>query len=297
MKISRFLWPVVFPVIVIAQGTSTGGSSLKLPQHALTASLADLAAVEAGRLEAAQLNPATLASSQTTTAVAFTHSSWIQDISGQRLALAFPTGIGRFSASVAVARNPGIEVRESPGPPIATFDAQTASLQVGWASGVIEGIVAGVAASYLYEKLYLNESTGLSVDAGILAETPIDGLTVGLSAVNLGGMSAFRKESSDIPATARVAVGYRVGLGHFDFRPAIAFRSGLNHEGSGIALGGTVMFDDLVGLRTAWQSGESARSLSVGLTASYRGIGLEYALVPFSSGLGTAQVLTIGVNF
>ncbi len=297
MNILRSLWLLVIPALVAAQGTSTGASILKVPQHALVASLNGLAAVEAGRLEAAPMNPATLASSEQTTSLAFTHTAWVQDISGQRLGLSFPTSIGRFSASAAISRIPGIEVRDTPGPPISTFNAQSAAFQIGWASGVTDGIVAGIAASYLYEKLYLNESTGFSVDLGLLASSPIEGLTLGLSAINLGGMSAFRTASTDLPGTVHLAARYDLSVGEFELRPAIAFRSGLNHDESGLTLGGTVMFDDLIGVRASWRTGDTARNAALGLTALYRGIGIEYALVPFTSGLGTAQILTIGLNF
>jgi hypothetical protein len=263
----------------------------------MAASLTDLSAVESGRIEAASINPAALAGSDDATSVAFTHLSWIQDISGQRLGLSFPTLIGRFSASTAISRIPGIEVREAPGAPLTTFDAQAAMVQAGWANSVADGIVVGVAASYLYEKLYVNESTGLSVDAGVMVRMPVEDLVVGLSAVGLGGMSAFRAESVDLPSTVRFAAGYRVALGQFEFRPAAAFRTGLRHDESGLTVGGTLMFEDLIGLRASWHSGDTARELAVGLTAGFRGVGLEYALVPFSSGLGTAQVLTVGLNF
>lgn len=297
MNLARLFWPALLPAVLIAQGTSTGGTTLKLPQHAVAASLTDLSAVEPGRLEAAGINPATLARTDEATSVVFTHMSWIQDVSGQRIGLSFPTAIGRFAVSTAVTKIPGIEVRESPGPPLATFDAQTALFQAGWAGLVTDGIVIGISASYVYEKLYLNESTGFSADAGVLAETPVRDLVVGLSAVNLGGMSAFRAQSIDLPSTVRLAAGYRMNLGQFEFRPAAAVRTGLNHDESGLTLGGTLMFDNLVGIRACWRSGDTARELAVGFTAGYRGIAFEYALVPFSSGLGTAQVLTVGLNF
>lgn len=296
MTISRLLWPALVPAVLFAQGTSTGGATLKLPQHAVVASLTDLSAVESGRLETTGINPANLAGSGEATTVAFTHLSWIQEVSGQRLGLSFPTSIGRFSASTAVSRIPGIEVRESPGPAVTTFDAQTALFQAGWAADVSDGIVIGVAASYLYEKLYLNESTGISIDAGVLAETPVQDLVVGFSAVNLGGMTAFRSSSVEIPSTVRLAAGYRLNFGQFEFRPAAALRTGLNHDESGLTLGGTLMFDNMLGVRASWRTGETARVLAVGLTAGYRGIGLEYAFVPFTSGLGAAQVLTVGLS-
>ncbi|MCU0452079.1 MAG: hypothetical protein MUE68_00300 [Bacteroidetes bacterium] len=297
MKIKHSILPLLLPALLSAQGNSTGASVLKLPQHALTASLTDLSVVEPGRLEAAGVNPASMFSSDPTTAIAFTHTSWVQEISGQRLGLSFPTAVGRFSAAVAITRIPGIEVRESPGPAIGTFDAQTAAFQAGWANEVIEGIVAGLSASYLYEKLYLNESTGFSVDAGVMAETPVQDLVLGLSAVNLGAMSAFRTEAVELPSTVRLGAGYKVTMGHFELRPALAFRTGLNHDESGLTVGGTIMFQQLAGLRASWRSGDTARNLSFGLTALYRGIGFEYALVPFSSGLGTAQVVTFGLSF
>lgn len=297
MKTQLILCSLFLPSLLMAQGVSTGGGTLKLPQHALSASLSDLGSVEAGRLDAMGMNPATLAADTHSTSVAFTHAAWIQQISGQRIAVSFPTVLGRFAMSAMTTKVPGIEVREGPGPALGSFSAQTASLQVGWASGVVDGIVAGIAASYLYEKLYVNETSGFSVDAGLLASTPIPELTVALSAVNLGGMTAFRSTSVELPATIRAAASYRMTMGEFILRPAVAIHGGLNHDDFGVTLGGTVMFDDLIGLRASWRSGETARSVALGLTAAYRGLGVEYAVIPFTSGLGTAQVLTFGLNF
>lgn len=297
MTIRRLLWPVLIPAMLFAQGTSTGGSTLKLPQHSMAASLADLCTVESGRLEAAGINPASLAGSVDATSIAFTHLSWIQNVSGQRLGLSFSTSIGRFSASTAISKVPGIEVRDAPGPFVATFDAQAAFFQAGWANSISDGIVLGVAASYLYEKLYVYESTGFSVDAGVLLKTPVDDLVVGLSTVNLGALSAFREASVELPSIFRLAAGYRFAIGPIEFRPGAAFRTGINHEASGLTVGGTLMFDNMLGFRASWRSGESSRDVALGLTAGYLGIGLEYALVPFSSGLGTAQLLTVAMNF
>lgn len=294
---NRLLFLVLIPCVAFAQGTSTGGAFAKIPGHAVTAALGDLSVVRPAALGAVGMNPANLFAVGEQTTVIFTHAAWIQDISGQRVNTSFPLPLGRLALGAATTNVVGIEVREQPGPAIGTFDAKSAVLSVAWALPVADGIVGGIAASYLYEKLYLHESTGIGVDIGALAETPIDGLLVGASVVNLGKLSAFRTESVDIPTTVRIGGQYKFDAGAFAFEPAVAIRHELRAKQFGMALGTSATFREIVGVRFSWRSGETSRSLGIGLNVAYSGMGLEYALVPVSSGLGTAHVITVLAHF
>ncbi len=294
---TRLFFLILIPCVTLAQGTSTGGAFAKIPGHAVTAALGDLSVIRPAALGAVSLNPANLFSASEQTTVIFTHAAWIQDISGQRVNTSFSLPLGRIALGAATTNVAGIEVREQPGPAIGTFDAKSAVLSAAWALPVADGIVGGIAASYLYEKLYLHESTGIGVDIGALAETPIDGLIVGASLVNLGQLSAFRTESVDIPTTVRIGGQYKVGTGDMAFEPAIAVRQELRAKQFGVAIGASATFREIVGVRFSWRSGETSRSLGFGLNVAYSGLGLEYALVPVSSGLGTAHVITVLAHF
>lgn len=293
----RPIFLLLVPYLAVAQGTSTGGAFAKIPSHAVTAALGDLSVVSPAVLGAAGMNPANLFSVTEQSAVIFTHASWIQDISGQRVNTSFPLPLGRLALGAATTTVAGVEVREQPGPAIGTFDAKSALLSASWALPVFDGIVGGIAASYLYEKLYLNESTGFGLDVGALAETPVDGLMVGVSLVNLGKLSAFRTEAVDIPATVRIGSRYRIESGEIAFEPAVALRHQLRAGDLGVALGGSATFRQLVGVRFSWRSGETSRSLGLGMNVAYKGLGLEYSLVPMTSGLGTAHVITVLAQF
>lgn len=297
MTLRTLLILVVAPFLALSQGSSSGASVLKIPSHALSAALGDAAVVQPGRLDAAGANPANAFVAGKAISVVFTHAGWIQDISGQRLNVSFPLSIGRIVVGAATTKLAGIEVREQPGPPVATFDAQSATLQVGWAAPVTSGIVAGIGASYLYEKLYVDESTGFEVDLGFFVETPIQDLNVGVALSNLGRMSAFRTEAADLPTTVRAGAEYRMEMGEITLHPTLAARNEVNGRGWGISVASTVFYANTVGLRVSWQSGETARPVGIGLAARYSGIGMDYGIVAFSSGLGTAHIITLGINF
>ncbi|MEK6650777.1 MAG: hypothetical protein AABY75_07365, partial [Bacteroidota bacterium] len=70
---------VATPFLAQSQGSSSGGSVLKIPSHALSAALGDAAVVQPGRLDAAGANPANLFYEGKGTSVVFTHAGWIQD--------------------------------------------------------------------------------------------------------------------------------------------------------------------------------------------------------------------------
>ena len=294
---TRLLSLLLFPALALGQGNSAGGAYAKIPTHAVIAALEDVAVVKPGDIGAIGMNPANVFTHGSHTSVAFSHAEWIQGISGQRLSTSFPLPVGRLALGAAITTVAGIELRDQPGPALGTFDAKSAVLSASWGLPVSDGIVAGIAASYLYEKLYVYESTGFGLDVGALAQTPVDGLTIGASLVNAGQMSAFRRDVVDIPTTLRFGGMYRLESGSLTLEPALSIRQELHDREFGVAAGATALYQNLVGVRFSWRSGETARSLGFGLMSAYGGLGLEYSLVPISSGLGTAHMITVLAHF
>lgn len=295
-NVTRFIIALLLPVICFAQGTSVGGGTLKLPSHAIVGSMADASMIMPGSLASSQFNPANIFMGDSKISVLFSHTTWFQDISAQHLSVGLPMPLGRLMLGLGNTTISDIPVREGPGPAAATFSAQTAQMRAGWALEISSGIVGGIAASYVYEKLYADETSGIGVDVGLLYQTPVDGLLVGASYVNAGSLSPYRTENVDLPGAFRFGGRYKIDFEELVVEPAAAFR--IPSSGSSVmAVGASATYAGVIAVRSGWQSGNSARSISFGLGAAYGGAALEYATVPFSSDLGTSHMISISIEF
>ena len=278
-----------------AQGTSLGGAVLKLPEHALAGSLGDASMTSGRSLAAGQFNPANIYRIDPSVTLLFSHASWFQDISAQHLSVGMPLPLGRLVVGIGSTSIDNIELRDRPGPFTSTFSAKTAQFRAGWGVEISTGIVAGISASYIYDKLYVNESSGLGVDLGVLYNTPLNGLTLGGSLVNVGSLSAFRTERVDLPQTARFGAGYRWSLEDLAVEPALGLRLPTSQPAM-IFTGVSAEYAGAISVRLGWQSGNSARAVSFGFGAVYGAASLEYASVPFSADLGTTHMISIALE-
>ncbi len=279
---------------IAAQGTSSGLSILKVPTNALQASLGAAAVTSQGSPSAASLNPASIVVDDQRLSIHFTHTSWFEGISAQHLLVSLPTPFGRFYLRTGMSSIPDIEVRTQPGPPASTFSARTAVFGAGWGTSLTDGIVLGGAASYYYDRLYDVEATGLAGSIGLLATGLMEQLTIGASVTDLGSVSGYKGTTSDLPTRVTVGAAYDLPLGDFTFVPAMSYQS-VRSGASGIHAGGSISYAFLT-VRGTIRTGETAQLGSVGASVSYQGLAVEYALVPFASGLGSGHFISVGIH-
>ena len=85
----KLIVSLVFPFLLAAQGSSVGGSFLKLPLNARTASLGQAVVAEAGEVSSIGVNPAN-AYSLSGTVILLSNNEWIQGIPNNLLLLRLP---------------------------------------------------------------------------------------------------------------------------------------------------------------------------------------------------------------
>ena len=277
----------------MAQGSSTGVSQLKLPVTARNASLAEALVAAQGDLSSTALNPANLATLKDLEII-LSHTEWIQDIQSEHLTIGYPTRLGTFAFSVSSTNTGNIEVREIPGPPLATFTARSASLQASYATALAPTIDAGISAKFLYDKLYVEEATGVALDAGLLYHPPVEGLVFGASVANAGTMNAYVQQSTDLPLLARVGGSFKTSYDDFAFMLASQFTIEKRSQTDKLHFGFEASYKQRLALRLGYQSGYDSRSIAAGLGATYEWVNVDYAYVPFSLNLGNAHLFTIG---
>jgi len=283
---------IVLPQLVQAQGTSTGSTQLKIPLTARAAAMGEATVSDPSHFSSWSVNPANLYSEGPLT-IGLTHAQWIQETQSEFVGVQVPSYVGTFGLSVSSTSVPGIEVRDVPGPPVGTFSARFAGVQMGFATSVMSDVTLGVTGKYLYEKLYTDDATGYGFDLGILYRTPLQGLNAGISLTNVGSIRAFRSERSDLPTFLRGGVSYVTAYDDLDLRGYAAIASNVmvkeNHEEASLE----ATYRKLVVIRVGYQAGFDSRGFATGLGLRYEFIQFDYAFLPFSLGLGDSHFFTL----
>jgi hypothetical protein len=293
MKPKILLAFILLPTIVLSQGTSRGVASLKLPMTPFIGATGESFIADPTALQSILINPANIASRESY-GVMFSHTEWIQDIRTEFLSIAAPFRYGSLALSIANTSVDGLELRTIPGPPIGTFNTQSTSFQLTYGIKVTETISLGIAPKYLYEKIFVDESTGWGIDIGTLYTPSVEGLTLGFALTNLGSLSAFRNERTDLPSQLRLGGTYSFSLDVVSFRTAMAFSSELGVSVNHISIGTEATYNDAVTARFGYKTGYEYRGFSAGVGLRYSIVMIDYAYIPSSSQMGNSHIISIG---
>ncbi len=279
-----------------SQGTTTGLSQLRLPYAPRPAALGEAVVGEPGQVTSLLINPSSVRSADAS-AIAFSHTEWIQDIRSEFLSASVALEPLTLAFHVLHSGIPGIEVREQPGPPVGTFTAQSAAFGVTAATDILEPVTVGVTLKYLYEKIYVDQATGFAFDIGGTVLTPVNGLSAGIALTNVGSMGAFRSERDDLPSQLRLGAAYTIEEESFKILLYPSILHNFIIETNHLQLGTEVVYEQTVALRVGYQTGFDARGLSAGVGFRYGMFAVDYAFVPFSASLGSAHLASVGVSF
>jgi hypothetical protein len=277
----------------LAQGTSSGLTPLRLPSSARMAALGEALVAEPSDLSSLSINPANLLRHEDLV-ILLSHNEWIQDLRAEHLSFGLPLSFGTVGFTISNTAIRDIEVRDRPGPAVASFTARSSLVQLSVAAPTHQQVVLGVSMKLLYEKMYVDEATGVALDVGLLYATPLNGLTAGLSVTNVGGTGALAAESVVLPRRLTVGASYRFGLEDVAFSVTSSITREERLARHRLATGIEAVFQRDFALRFGYQTGYDVRALSAGLGVRYGILTLDYAFVPFSYNLGTAHLFSIG---
>ncbi|MDO8549265.1 MAG: PorV/PorQ family protein [Ignavibacteria bacterium] len=243
-------------------------------------------------------NPSSLAGKEDSE-VMFMHNEWIQDVRSEvggirSVLFGLPVALGFNLTSVS-----DIEVRQKPGDPETTFDASYFFGSISTGFFIVDEISFGTSVKYLYEGLFTDEGTGWAVDFGLTYFTPLKGLTATAVYKNLGSMNALRKKSTELPAELRIGSAYSFDLSDSDFGITAAgeFQKYTLEDDIHFNLGGEIVYNKVIALRAGYQSGYEIRGFTGGIGLIWGNLNFDYAFVPFSLGLGSANHFSLGFKF
>ena len=290
---------IISASVVFAQSAGSSGLSfLKFGFGARNIAMGDAGASASNDLSALFYNPARLNSVEMNE-VMFMHNEWIQDVSSEIGGIKW----NMFSLPWAVGFNvtsvDDIEVREIPGEPVSTFNANYFFMSLSSGFTVINDLDFGASIKYLYEGLLNNQANGIGFDFGLNYKTPVNGLTASTVIKNIGSMNALRNEETKLPADFRLGSSYQFGVesAKLDIITAAEFQKYLDADDIHFNLGGDIVYDQLLALRAGYQTGYESRGFTAGLGIMWSSLRFDYAFMPFSLGLGNANLFSLQFKF
>ena len=224
------------------------------------------------------------------------HNSLGQDQLSEYIAIKFPLsekffmGIGFYTTSVS-----DIEVRNIPGAVLETFDSRNLSTGVSFSYSVNKEISIGLTTKLIYEKIYVDEASGVGFDFG--TNYTKNNLNFAFVISNIGSVNELQTQSTKLPSSFRIGGSYKFKQKDFDFDLALeGFKimdGGLFH----ILTGGEAGYKDIVFLRLGYQSNYENKGITTGIGFKYKALNVDYAFIPSVDGFGTGNSFSLGINF
>lgn len=280
------LFSANFSVAQTGNAGATGLAFLKLGVGARAGGLGGAFSAVSDDATATFWNPAGLTYSPTQ--VIFTHTEWLQDITNEFLAMAFPAFRGTVGLSFYANNVGGIERRLNPSEePIGTVAANDIALGFSYAASINSSLKAGLTVKYLYEKIFIESAAGYAFDFGLIFQPFSNPLRVAVVAQNLGSMDKLRAESINLPKTVRLGASYLLAL------DGIGGTVLLTADGVKVietdlrgSFGAEFQFKNRLAVRVGYQTGLSQQAFGGGLGVKVNRYQLDYGFTPFGSSFG-----------
>ena len=290
---------ILLSSLSLAQSAGNSGLAfLKFGFGARNIAMGDAGSTASNDLSAMYYNPSRLVS-LVGNEVMFMHNEWIQDVRSEVGGIKWNMFSLPFAVGFNVTTVSDIEVRDKPGDPVSKFNANYffGSLSSGFT--VIEDLDFGATIKYLYEGILNDESTGFGFDFGINYLTPVKGLTASAVIKNIGSMNKLRIEKTKLPSELRFGGVYNFGLetAKLAFILATEFQKYLDTDDIHINGGGEIIYNQTFAARVGYQSGYESRDFTGGVGIMWGNFRLDYAYMPFSLGLGNANLFSVQFKF
>ena len=288
---------IILPIIAFAQNDgpgNTGLAFLKLGIGARAISMGDAYSSIADDGTAVIYNPARLNSGDNSN-ISLMYNTSMLDMKTSFVGAKIKTG--KLGLGFGLIKNgvEGIEVRTAPGDLIDKFDSQNLSLGLSACYEIYKNVSLGVTTKLIYEKIYIDEASGVGFDIGTNYNK--DDFSVSFVLANLGNINELRNVSTKLPTSVRFGGAYAFKKNNFNFILALdgykVLDGGLFHLNSG----GEVGFKDFIFLRAGYQTKYDNRGFTSGIGLKYKGLNFDYAFIPYSETFGSSSTFSLGFNF
>jgi len=265
---------------------STGLPFLRLSSGASAAALAGAVVARPGA-EAISYNPAAL-QVRGQRSFGFTHSEWIQDIRHDYIWAVFARQRSSIGIAAQVSQARDLEFRTGPTvEPQGEFGVYDGVFNLAWAHPWNQKLRVGANLKLIRQSIYTETATGSAVDLGLLYR-PHAHLHLGLALRNFGRMSKLDQTATALPRAVRAGGAYT------GFAPLFVGLEVQRAAGGSttLHLGGEYAIHPRLLVRGGYQSADT-RDLTLGLGIAAGSWSVDYAFIPFSSGLGEAHRFSV----
>lgn len=221
----------------------------------------------------------------------------IQDITSQSLLVklqnsqTFSLGFSFVNYKIA-----DIEIREVPGDPLGTFSSQYISVGIAGAYTLIANLDIGLNAKIIYEKIYVEDATGVGIDIGAYYKLS-NNIHLACTFNSIGKMSPLYEERTKLPLSANLGAAYLFDMYQFFNKISCEYTNYIEDKTNHISLSIESTYNDLISLRLGYITGFESKNISAGLGIKYSDFILNYGYVPYSYNLGTHHSLSINYSF
>jgi hypothetical protein len=290
---------IISSVTIFSQSAgNTGLSFLKFGFGARNIAMGDAGTALSNDLTSLFYNPAKLADTEKSE-VFVMHNEWIQDVSSEVVGVKTEFWNIPFALGFNVSSVNDLEFRTRPGEPETKFDANYffGSLSTGF--NVTEEIAFGASIKYLYEGLINDEANGVGFDFGVNYLLPYKGVTASAVIRNIGSMSALRNEGTNLPTEFRFGTAYNFIMekSKLDITAGVEYQKYTDTDDNHFNFGGEVLYDRLIAFRAGYQTGFESRGFTAGAGLMWGSLKFDYAFLPFSEGLGNANLFSLQFKF
>jgi hypothetical protein len=281
----------------LSQGGGTGLAFLKVGVGGRAGGLGGAYTAVADEASATFWNPAGL-SLVNRSQLSFSHTEWIQDISSEFLAFAFPAFKGAIGLSFYSNNVGGIQRREIPSEePLGTVEAHDIAFGVSYGHNFSSRLKGGITVKYLYEKIFIESASGFAVDLGLNFQPFDNRFRLAFVAQNFGSMGTLMDESIKLPKTIRIGVAYPIAVESLGGVILLAADAVKVFETDFRANFGTeILVKQKIAVRFGYQTGFDNKGLGGGFGLNFNRYHLDYGFIPFDSNLGDTHRISFGLD-
>jgi len=284
------------PGLAEAEDGSAGLAFLKLGVGARAIAMGDAYTAVSGDASCLYWNPAGCVDIEDTDIILM-HSEWFQGIRYEFAGAVRSECDRAYGVGVVGLFVDDLEERDTASSdPLGTFGVFDFSIAGVYAQRLTGYLSAGASVKYLHEKIDDETARGFAVDLGAQYRLPVlEGATLGLAVQNLGPQMSFIEEKFDLPTMYRFGAAYVTGADALNGDIlAVADLVLANDADPKAHFGVEYEYDRTLALRFGYRTGWDNQNISVGLGAKVGDFRLDYAYVPFYSGLGDTHRISFG---
>jgi hypothetical protein len=277
--------------VLAADSGKTGFSFLKVSPGARNAAMGDIGVAVASNLYGVYFNPAVIADIKETW-VGFMHHESIFDSRREFVGVATPLLGGALSVGFDYFNNGAIENRDGPTEqPLWTSDARDILIYGALAVPVSERLSLGGTVKYAAERIESQTASALLVDLGVRFR-PVEKVSIGFAGRNIGSSPKFETEKFDVPVTVAGGIGWEIK----NTTAGVEVSKPKNDDVK-VNLGLERYIMEFVSLRAGYKFGYDEEDMAFGVGFAKSIWRVDYAFVPFKSGLGTNHRFALTVQF